>query len=362
MGLKKGEDNIRAYENIGVTIIIVLFAFYFDRIESAQYEQLSVAKSTKNLKKVDKNLLAKLHEKEIEIAKIKNELAKVEIEKVNIQSKDQEQKLKLESLQRLSIEEGEKVEELELSIKRRADTIKNYTLQVERLNRQYEKMLDSAEDGEVLGPLEAMIKSYQKDIEINEKQILIVKKKWLDSQEELVQTMSDVSELKDSNSELSARATVLGKKRCRLLQEINTSQTELKAMNNNVKNMLSDKIRIDKLLGEYKTAKSQLSDENSIFSKETANELRSLKENIRSIESEMIEAKESKRLVLSQLVCVEAEILEWKKKIQLEKETRLTLESGADALEIKGMQREINRMRHRLESINREQETMIRAM
>ena len=130
MRLKKGEDNIRAYENIGVTIIIVLFAFYFDRIESAQYEQLSVAKSTKNLKKVDKNLLAKLHEKEIEIAKIKNELAKVEIEKVNIQSKDQEQKLKLESLQRLSIEEGEKVEELELSIKRRADTIKNYTLQV----------------------------------------------------------------------------------------------------------------------------------------------------------------------------------------------------------------------------------------
>ena len=223
-------------------------------------------------------------------------------------------------------------------------------------------MLDSAEDGEVLGPLEAMIKSYQKDIEINEKQILIVKKKRLDSQEELVQIMSDVSELKDSNSELSARATVLGKKRCRLLQEINTSQTELKAMNNNVKNMLSDKIRIDKLLGEYKTAKSQLSDENSIFSKETANELRSLKENIRSIESEMIEAKESKRLVLSQLVCVEAEILEWKKKIQLEKETRLTLESGADALEIKGMQREINRMRHRLESINREQETMIRAM
>ena len=54
----------------------------------------------------------------------------MEIEKVNIQSKDQEQKLKLESLQRLSIEEGEKVEDFELSIKRRADTIKNYTLQV----------------------------------------------------------------------------------------------------------------------------------------------------------------------------------------------------------------------------------------
>ena len=110
--MKKGEDNIRAYENIGVTIIIVLFAFYFDRIESAQYEQLSVAKSTKSLKKVDKYLLAKLHEKESEITKIKNELARVEIEKVNIQSKDQEQKVKLESLQRLSIEEGEKVEEL----------------------------------------------------------------------------------------------------------------------------------------------------------------------------------------------------------------------------------------------------------
>ena len=42
-------------------------------------------------------------------------------------------------------------------------------------------MLVLTEDGEVLGPLEAMIKSYQKDIEINEKQILIVKKKRLDS-------------------------------------------------------------------------------------------------------------------------------------------------------------------------------------
>ena len=79
-------------------------------------------------------------------------------------------------------------------------------------------------------------------------------------------------------------------------------------------------------------------------------------------ELQMIEAKKLKRLVLSQLVCVEAEILECKKEIPFNFETRLTLESGADALEIKGMQREINRMCHRLESINREQQTMIPAM
>ena len=52
----------------------------------------------------------------------------------------------------------------------------------------------------------------------------------------------------------------------------------------------------------------------------------------------------------------------WEKKIQLGKETQVTLDPTSSSNEAQGMEREINRMKHRLLSIKREQEKMIKEM
>ena len=55
-------------------------------------------------------------------------------------------------------------------------------------------------------------------------------------------------------------------------------------------------------------------------------------------------------------------MLLWEKKIQLSKETQVTLDPTASNNEAAGMQREINSMKHRLNALTREQEKMIREM
>jgi len=52
----------------------------------------------------------------------------------------------------------------------------------------------------------------------------------------------------------------------------------------------------------------------------------------------------------------------WEKKIQVEKETQEELHTSKDAIDTKGMEKEIQRMKHRLESLVRTQEQLLRDM
>ena len=330
-------------------------------IENAKFEKLTVSKSTESLKKIDRTILRKIHEKELELAKIQNDLSRNDVMKLNVEENKQQMKLKLNNINDILNKKHSKIELLESNIKHRSDMVTKSMQEVEKLNRKYNKMLDGVEDPEALGPLEATIKSYEKEIAQLDDDIQSTKGTWLSSQEELVKIMTNVSEIQDTNQELNARTSVLIKKQSRLNQEIHRNESEMKAIYNRINNMHSDKVRLDKLIGYHADQRYSLIRENKLVAQESAIELKELKGNLQAILDNIKQIISSKHLVLSQLVEVETNILEWKKKIQLEKEARCTIESE-DAQKVKGMEREINRMRHRLECLHRDQENMIRAM
>merc|ERR1719215_744646 len=95
---------------------------------------------------------------------------------------------------------------------------------------------------------------------------------------------------------------------------------------------------------------------------EFAQELKDLEGTAMKVDEEIADINATKSRILDQLIEVEKQILSYEKKIQLEKETRNTLDNSEEKDEIKGMEREIYRMRHRLESMRRDQEKMIREM
>ena len=330
-------------------------------IENVKFEKSTVSKSADSLRKEDKNILRKIHEKELESVKIQNDLSRIEVTKINVQSNKQHLQLKLDNLNCILNEKNDEIEVLESNIKQRSNTITKYMQEVEKLNRKYNKMIDGVENPENLGPLEATSKSYEKEIEQLDVEIQTMKRKWLIDQEELVEIMTTAGEIQNIKRELNSRTSILNKKQSRLFQEIHRRKSEIKSINISINGMHTDKVRLDKLIGKHATQRSSLERENTIVMQEFNHELKEIKTNVQLILDNIKDIKSTKHLVLSQLVEVEADILEWKKKIQLEKEARHTVKSD-DTKKVKGMEREINRMRHRLECLHRDQENMIRAM
>jgi len=254
------------------------------------------------------------------------------------------------------------IEKLEIDIKNRANEIGNKTRQVEYLNTQYDQMLKNREDPESLGPLEATIKSYENDIKKIENSIRNLQRSWLSDQERLVQIMSNVSSIQDEHGALYARASILQNKRVRLIKKINVNSSEMKSMINSIESTHNDKHRLNHLISTHSSMVNELENESSVQNMEFIRDIKDIEDAISDIEKRKDEIRKGKNNILSQLIDVETNILEWKKKIQLEKEARNTLINGGDANDIKGMQLEINRMKHRLDSLHKEQEHMIRTM
>ncbi|CAN0372293.1 unnamed protein product, partial [Discosporangium mesarthrocarpum] len=66
---------------------------------------------------------------------------------------------------------------------------------VDRLNRQYEKLRESAEEPENMGPLEATIKNLQKERASLADQNARLKHEWLTDQTQLVSTTVETERL-----------------------------------------------------------------------------------------------------------------------------------------------------------------------
>lgn len=134
-------------------------------IQTNRHEQLTSSKATKNLAKMEKAIIAKVHEKEIEASEINNEMARIKVDTLNTEAHNVQLR---ETLTKCAVELQEKdklIEKYQMEIRQRNDEIEKKMYRVDRLNRKYEKMLDGVEDEESMGPLEASIKSINKEID-----------------------------------------------------------------------------------------------------------------------------------------------------------------------------------------------------
>lgn len=178
----------------------------------------------------------------------------------------------------------------------------------------------------------------------------------------MVNTTAETDEITEKNNEYRARVNIMSSKRVRLLQDINTNEAELKALKANIQVLHSDMSRLNDLIGKNTKLHDELKNSNFVVEKEFIQELKELEGEAVQMEGKISEIKAAKNQILDEIVEAERQILLWEKKIQLEKETQVTLDPTATNNEVNGMEREINSMQHRLNALLREQEKMIKEM
>jgi chromosome segregation ATPase len=100
----------------------------------------------------------------------------------------------------------------------------------------------------------------------------------------------------------------------------------------------------------------------SVTAMEFERELSELDQQSLHLESQIAEVQSNKEKMLGEIKSTEEKMKEWEKKIQVEKETEKELHTSKDAIDTKGMETEIKRMKHRLESLVRTQEQLLREM
>merc|ERR1711990_1150101 len=107
---------------------------------------------------------------------------------------------------------------------------------------------------------------------------------------------------------------------------------------------------------------SELVDKNYALETEFVQELKEMEVESVRLEQHIADAKMQKKAIVDEIVEAERQIMLWEKKIQLEKETQQALDPEVGQAESRSMEKEIHRMKLRLETLQRDQERMIKEM
>jgi chromosome segregation ATPase len=323
----------------------------------------NVNKAVTNLSKDTGKLIKQIHEKENEIAEIENEIMKVKIDQLNTQSVNTNLKENLN----LFIKEIKEKEMLSskysLEIRQRNDEIEKKMYRVDRLNKKYEKMVESVGGNEEnLGPLENTIKNLVKENESIMDENKELEREWLRRQTEMVHILSECDDLTEKNNEQQSRVTVLSQQQIRLIKDLRELKSNIKINNTINNNYQKDISKLNAMISENHNQEHELQALNYIVEMDCVEELKTLEVESISLSNQINDIRNTKSQLLDEIVEMERQSMLWEKKIQLDKETRNALDPSVGVAENENMEKEIHRMELRLEALKREQERLASEM
>jgi chromosome segregation ATPase len=323
----------------------------------------NVNKAVTNLSKDTGKLIKQIHEKENEIAEIENEIMKVKIDQLNTQSVNTNLKENLN----LFIKEIKEKEMLSskysLEIRQRNDEIEKKMYRVDRLNKKYEKMVESVGGNEEnLGPLENTIKNLVKENESIMDENKELEREWLRRQTEMVHILSECDDLTEKNNEQQSRVTVLSQQQIRLIKDLRELKSNIKINNTINNNYQKDISKLNAMISENHNQEHELQALNYIVEMDCVEELKTLEVESISLSNQINDIRNTKSQLLDEIVEMERQSMLWEKKIQLDKETRNALDPSVGVAENENMEKEIHRMELRLDALKREQERLASEM
>lgn len=332
-----------------------------DQISTQKNAQTTVNKAAHNLAKETQRLQGVVHEKEIALASLKNEIARVGVDILNVQAHAAQLEETQEKLVAELKQEDLQVEKLELEIRQRNDEIEKKMLRLDRLNKKYEQLLSKMED-ENTGPLEAMVKNLLKETAGVRAQNLDKQKEWLQTQTALVNLSAESQDIGEKNQELKSKTSVLEQKQLRLQNDFDKMKKDVKELRSSISGMHGDTVKLNELIAKNSSRQEELLNMNHGLELEFKHELKELEAEAMQMEQLAATLKTEKQNLLDRIVEVERQIMLWEKKIQLEKETQAALDPEVGQAEAKAMEKEIHRMRLRLDALQRSQEQMLQDM
>merc|ERR1711865_193739 len=230
---------------------------------------------------------------------------------------------------------------------------------VDRLNRKFEQLTSGMED-ENTGPLEATIKNLKKEIVTAQDENTELQRDWLSNQTELVNSTDETEQISEKNQELKSRLSILQQKRLRLLNNIEQITTDVRNNKTAIGGMHTDMGKLNELIAKNATSQEHLANSNFAMEMEFVRELKEMEVESVRLEQHIADVRMQKKAIVDEIVESERQIMLWEKKIQLEKETQAALDPEVGQAESRSMEKEIHRMKLRLETLKRDQERMIK--
>ena len=315
-------------------------------------------KAVENLNKEEKKMLEKIHERENEANEIENEIARTKVDRLNAASYNDQLREQHGSVMKELHGKEAMISKYQLEIRQRNDEIEKKMYRVDRLNKKYDKMIDSAGGEENLGPLENTIKNLNKETEKTLEECKDLERDWLRRQTELVTATTEGDTLNEINNELQARITILSQQQLRLTNNLSTLQQEVKDANQTNVDLTKDVAKLNILISSNHDQEGQLQHENWAVERECVEELKEMERDCVQLESSVNEIRSDKAKILDEIMEAERQALLWEKKIQLDKDTRAALDPSVGEGETQAMTREIHRMELRFSALTREQERL----
>lgn len=315
-----------------------------------------------NLVKANQQLNKKMFDVLVEKDTKGNEMIRVQIDKINLES----QNIKLKSKLELMNEEITKLEDdynkKSLRIKANHKALEKKQLEMDKLNKDYGELMKNKK-GEDEGEFEVAIDKLQTKVKKLRKDIRFKEAEWLNKKQDLVKKETVLNTISEECVDKRSKRMILDRKKIRLNSNYSIHEKEIKEVEFSLKQLREyEMVKFGKLLGKNMSMNHIL--EHQIFDVEIQfkEKLTSMENDSVKLEMEIEVLREEKADTLAQIIETERQIHLWERKIELQEQMQKIIKPDSGLKEIDDMKSYIHRQKLLYKKLQAEQEEVIKNM
>ena len=291
-----------------------------------------------------------------------NEIIRVQIDKVNVESQNIKLKNKLELM-------NEEITKLEDDYNKKSQRIKTNhkalekkQLEMDKLNKDYGELMKNKK-GEDEGEFEVAIDKLQSQVRKLRKEIRNKEAEWLAKKQELVKKETIYNNISEECVDKRSKRMILDHKKLRLNSNYNMHEKEIKEIEFSLKQLREyEMVKFGKLLGKNmsnnQTLKHQIFDVDIKFKEK----LTSMENESMKLEMEIEVLREEKADTLAQIIETERQIHLWERKIELQEQMQKIIKPESGLKEIDEMKIFIHKQKLVYKKLQADQEKVIKNM
>ena len=318
-------------------------------------------KQTENLMKSNSKLLKDIFDIQVEIDAKVNEVARVEIDRLNVEMQNEALKKKLKLMNKEITKLEVDYSKQEITIKKNHENLEKKQLTVDHLNKKFGEVT-KFKGGEDEGIFEVKIKELQSEIKSLNKQIQESEQDWIVKKTNLVEKESILNEINDDCVNKRSKKMILENKKLRLNKNYEQHEKEIREIEISLKNLRYDMNKYNGQLSKNMQSKDKISHKFFDVEIEFKEKLKQMENESVRLEIEIEVLREEKSDTLSQIMEVERQIHLWERKIHLEEKMQDIIKPDKGLKEIDEMKSEIHRQEIYFNNLKKEQERVIKDM
>ena len=315
-----------------------------------------------NLSKANQKLNKEIFDVLVEKDSKANEIIRVQIDKVNVESQNIKLKNKLELM-------NEEITKLEDDYNKKSQRIKTNhkalekkQLEMDKLNKDYGELMKNKK-GEDEGEFEVAIDKLQSQVRKLRKEIRNKEAEWLAKKQELVKKETIYNNISEECVDKRSKRMILDHKKLRLNSNYAMHEKEIKEIEFSLKQLREyEMVKFGKLLGKNmsnnQTLKHQIFDVDIKFKEK----LTSMENESMKLEMEIEVLREEKADTLAQIIETERQIHLWERKIELQEQMQKIIKPESGLKEIDEMKIFIHKQKLVYKKLQADQEKVIKNM